>query len=222
MFCINCGDKIEPKNSLCPICGFDLSYVIALLSQPDDDSDETEDLVRGPSEIAKRALSLAAVVSCAYGTPKNEAVAWLKKENLWEAVTPSEKEFLENETTKEQNAKLTWRIEALVPLLWSINKIDKMPDLKSECDTELLKMAVVWPPSSTKDYIASSKTREEDELFEEYEKVYQAHWKVRDAQLNNKPVPKKYNSEVVYERHYGFNWVTGYMGQDWDEITTDT
>lgn len=97
-----------------------------------------------------------------------------------------------------------------------------MPGLKSECDTELLKVAVVWPPSSTKDYIASSRTRQEDELFEEYEKVYQAHWTLRDIKLNNKPVSRKYNSEVVYERHYGFNWVTGYMGQDWDEVTTDT
>lgn len=109
-----------------------------------------------------------------------------------------------------------------MPLLWSINKIDKMPDLKSECDTDLLKQAVIWPPNSTKEYITSSKIRAEDELFEEYEKVYQAHWKVRDAQLNGKPMPKTYNSEIVYERHYGFNWVTGYMGQDWDEITTDT
>jgi hypothetical protein len=222
MFCTNCGEKIEPNNSQCPICGFDLSHVIALLSEPDDDSVEVEDEVRGASEIAKRALSLAAVISCAYGESKDEVVAWLKKECLWEAVSPSEKEFLENETTKEESAKFTRRIEALVPLLWSIGKIDKMPNLKSECDTESLILAVILPPSSTKDYIASSVIREEEELFEEYEKVYQAHWAVRDAQLNSKAVSKECNSEVVYERHYGFNWVTGYMGQDWDEITTDT
>ncbi|HDS01485.1 MAG TPA: DUF4272 domain-containing protein [candidate division Zixibacteria bacterium] len=222
MFCANCDNEIEPENSLCPLCGFDLTHIIALLNESDDDCADIEDEVRAPGEIAKRALSLAAVISCAYGDSKKDVVAWLKKENLWDAVSPSEKEFLENETTKEQNAKFTWRIEALVPLLWSINKIGKMPGIKSECNTEPLKKAVIWPPNSTKEYIASSKIRAEDELFEEYEKVYQAHWKVRDAQLNNKPVPGKYNPEVVYERHYGFNWLTGYMGQDWDDITTDT
>jgi hypothetical protein len=27
---------------------------------------------------------------------------------------------------------------------------------------------------------------------------------------------------VVYERHYALNWLTGYMDQDWDDISTDT
>lgn len=222
MFCTNCDKEIEPKDSICPQCGFDLTHVIALLNKPDDDYDDAEDEVREPDEIAKRALSLAAVISCAYGDSKKDVISWLKQEDLWDYVSPSEKEFLENETTKEQNAKYTWRIEALIPLLWAINKINKMPSLKSECDTEPLKKAVIWSPNSTKEYITSSKIRSEDDLFEEYEKVYQAHWKVRDAQINNKAVPKKFNPEVVYERHYGFNWVIGYMGQSWDDITTDT
>lgn len=222
MFCTNCGKEIEPEDSLCPLCGFDLTHVLALLDQPDDDYEDVEDEVRKGDEIAKRALSLAAVISCGYGDSKDSVIEWLKKEKLWDAVTPVEKEFLEKKTTKEQNAKFTWRIEALVPLLWSISKIDTMPGLKSECDTGPLKAAVIWPPNSTKEYLASSKTRAEDDLFEEHEKVYQAHWEIRDAQLNNKTVPKKLNQEVVYERHYGFNWVTGYMGQDWDDITTDT
>jgi hypothetical protein len=219
MFCTNCGKEIEPKDSLCPLCGFDLTHVIALLNEPDDDC---EDEVREANEIAKRALSLAAVISCAYGDSKDDVIEWLKKENLWNTVTPDEKEFLEKETTNEQNAKFTWRIEALVPLLWSINKIETLPSMESECDTEPLKEAIIWPPNSTKEYIASSKTRAEDELLDEYEKVYQAHWEIRDAQLKNVTVPKKLNPEIVYERHYGFNWVTGYMGQDWDDITTDT
>jgi len=223
MFCTNCGKEIEPENSLCPLCGFDLTHIIALLNEPDDDDyKDIEDEVRAPGEIAKRALSLAAVISCAYGDSRKDVIAWLKQEDLWDTVSPAEKEFLQNKSTREQDAKFTWRIEALVPLLWAINKIEAMPDLKSECDTGPLKKAVVWPPASTKEYIASAKIRAEDELSEEYEKVYQAHWKVRDARLNNKSVPKKFNPEVVYERHYGFNWVIGYMGQDWDDITTDT
>lgn len=222
MFCTNCGKEIEPDNSLCPICGFDLTHVLHLLNELDDEYEDIEDEVRDPEDIAKRALSLAAVVSCAYGDSKDDVSSWLKGEGLWNELSPLEVDFLENKTSKEQNAKYTWKIEALVPLLWAINKLDNMPDLKFECDTEPLKKAVIWSPNSTKEYISSSQLRDEDEIFEEYEKVYQAHWKVRDSQLNNKKIPKKYNPEVVYERHYGFNWVIGYMGQEWDDITTDT
>jgi uncharacterized protein DUF4272 len=30
------------------------------------------------------------------------------------------------------------------------------------------------------------------------------------------------DSGVVYERHYALNWLIGYMGREWDDVTTDT
>lgn len=221
MFCTNCGEKIEPEGTLCPFCGFDLTHVLALLDEPDVEY-EVDDELRDAGEIARRALTLAAVISCAYGDSKKDVINWLKQEALWDSVSPEEKQFMESKTGSEENARFTWRIEALIPLLWAINKIDTMPALSSQCDTEPLKKAVVWSPNSTEEYIRSSVLRPEDEILNEYEKVYQAHWTVRDARLNNKAMPKKYNPEVVYERHFGFNWLTGYMGQEWDDIATDT
>lgn len=195
---------------------------ISLDEEDDDFDDDVGNVNRTAKEIAKRALTLAAVISCAYGDDKNTVIKWLKKENLWNNVTHLEREFLSSESSEKSKAQFTWKIEALVPLLWVINKLDKMPAINKQCDTELLKKAVIWSPHPTKEYISSAALRDEDEISEEYEKIYDAHWVVRDAQLNNKIVPKKYDSEVVFERHYGFNWATGYMGQPWDEISTDT
>jgi hypothetical protein len=45
---------------------------------------------------------------------------------------------------------------------------------------------------------------------------------VRDAQLFGKPAPRDIEAGVVRERHYAFNWIIGYCGQPWDEISTDT
>jgi hypothetical protein len=36
------------------------------------------------------------------------------------------------------------------------------------------------------------------------------------------PPAESYNAGVVQERHYGLNWLIGYRGQKWDDITTDT
>lgn len=222
MFCINCGKETEPIDSRCTHCGFDLAAVMALLDEPDDDMEEVDDELRSAEEIAKRALTLSAVVSCAYGASKPAVIDWLKKEDLWQEVTPSEQEFLESETSDQVRRNFTWKIEALAPLLWAIGKLDSMPSVGEQCDTEPIKKAVVWPPGSTAAFIHSAELRDEEEIGREYEKVYDAHWKARDAKLNNRPVPRKIDPGAVYERHYGFNWLRGYMSQPWDEITTDT
>lgn len=224
MFCTNCGKGTEPVESRCTHCGFDLTAVMALLEEPDDDDDldDSEDVPRSAEEIAKRALTLSAVVSCAYGASKQEVIDWLKHEDLWLTVTPEEREFLERDASEQVRRNFTWKVEALVPLLWAIGKLDTMPGVGKECDMDPVKKAVIWPPNPTAAFILSAALRDEDEISIEYEKVYDAHWKARDAKLNGGQPPRGINAGVVYERHYGFNWLRGYMGQPWDEITTDT
>ncbi len=224
IYCTNCDKQTNEKvSSICTHCGFDLTHVIKLLNEPDDDDDIGEDIPKTAQEIAKRALVLSTTVACAYGDSKPDNMKWLKSEGLWDYVSPNEQKFLlETNSDKKITANLTWKIEALIPLLWAIKKIDTLPPLAKECDTESLKKAVIWPPASTAEFISSAELRNDNEITEEYEKVYQAHWKVRDAKLNNKKIPNNYNPSVVYERHYAFNWLTGYMGQSWDDISTDT
>jgi len=43
---------------------------------------------------------------------------------------------------------------------------------------------------------------------------------VRNAK--RKGIPVELDSGVIQERHYAMNRITGYCGQAWDEITTDT
>ena len=181
-----------------------------------------QDTPRTAKEIAIRAIIISSVVSCAHGDSKEDNVRWLKQEGLWEEVSPEELAFLTSETDEKIRRKFTWRIEALVPLLWAIQKIASVQTLTEQCDTEPLRTAMVWPPVPTKNFIESSSLRTENEISEEYEKVYDAHWLVRDAQINNKAIPNNLDPGVVYERHYAFNWIIGYMGEEWDDISTDT
>jgi len=51
--------------------------------------------------------------------------------------------------------------------------------------------------------------------------LFDSHWKVRDAQLHNKEMPKELNGSVVYERRYGMSWIIGH-GENWDDVPTDT
>jgi hypothetical protein len=184
--------------------------------------DEIEDIPKTATEIAKRALVLSAVITTAYGAPSSQVMDWLEQEGLINELTPEERKFVSGEGTEKDRINFSWKVEALTPLLWAIQKIDHFPSFTDQVDTSLLKQAVVFPPAPTKQFIESSKLRDESEISEVYETVYQAHWQVRDAQINGKEIPDSLLSGVVMERHYGFNWLIGYCGQAWDEITTDT
>jgi hypothetical protein len=222
MFCINCGKQTRPRGSACTHCGFDLAPVIALLREPDREVDEPPAQIRAADEVATRALILGALTSVVVSAAKAEVIAWLKREKLWRATTPMERKYLLARASVRRRIALSWKIEALVPLLWAMNKIQRMPGLGQQCDPAMLQTAVVPPPHPTRQYIASASLRSAAEISAAHEKVYQAHWKVRDAQLRNKSSPRRFDPEVVQERHYGFNWLMGSMNQPWDDVTTDT
>ncbi|MEO0454184.1 MAG: DUF4272 domain-containing protein [Verrucomicrobiota bacterium] len=101
-------------------------------------------------------------------------------------------------------------------------KISSLGSLSEQCETGPLIDSIPDMFSSTNDFISSSSLRSSDVITVEYEKIYDAHWRVRDAQLNDRTIPDDIIPGIVSERHYGFNWIIGYCGQDWDEISTDT
>ena len=191
------------------------------------DFEENEDLIeddeyRAPQQIAKRIIVLTALISVIYGKNLSEVVVWLKKENLWDELTPSEIAFVKDPSNERAQINLSWKSEALVSLLWSINKFQNIHKLDSSVDIDDLRRFSVHPPSTTEEYIKSAELRSEEEIEDEYEVVFDAHWSVRDAQINKKPIPNNLDSGVVMERHFGFNYVMGYCSLPWDEITTDT
>lgn len=181
-----------------------------------------DDEYRSPQEIAKRAIVLTALIKVVFGEDQNRVFDWLKSENLWEELSPYELDFTKNTQDERACINISWRSEALVSLLWSINKIVALPALNEQVDFVHMSKAIPCFMKSTSDFIQKCQLRNECEIEDEYEKVFDAHWKVRDARLHSKAKPKDIDSGIVMERHHGFNYVIGYCGLPWDEITTDT
>lgn len=184
--------------------------------------EEMDDIPKTAEEIARRIIVLTAVIGVAQGGSSEKALDWLEKEGLSEEITPDESKFLSGNGTERDKINFSWKVEALVPLLWAIKKLDAFPNLTGQVDTSLLAKQLVFPPNTTADFVRSAILRKEYEISEMYETVYQSHWEVRDAHLNGKEIPNGFEPGVVMERHYGFNWLIGYCGQEWDGITTDT
>lgn len=223
MFCTNCDiedKKLDVNNPACDSCGFDNSYVLGLIA---DEGDDIDDEIRDSKSCAQRCVVLYGVVSAGHGEDKNRIISWLKDEGLWSLVSKEEKKFLKSKTPTEQHrVNATWRIEALHPLLWALGKVPTASNLRDMCDVEAIQSICDFYLNDTKAFIASASLRDEGEIDDLNEQIYESHWKVRDAEINGKPIPDKLNPGVIRERHYAINWLTGYCGQEWDDVTTDT
>jgi hypothetical protein len=206
---------------------------------PEDSQDEYTDQIRSADEVARRCIVLYAVLGAGHEEPRDQLVEWLRRERLWEAVSPKEAEFLLCESPSEQDRiNATWRAEALFPLLWALGLIAEMPSPQQLCDVQLIRSELPPLLSSVREFVSTARLRNEKEIYAANNEVYHIHWRVRDARLRGLPAPpgklprmphvdsdppvESYDSGVVWERHYALNWLIGYCGQDWDDITTDT
>lgn len=184
---------------------------------------EDHDVPQSAESIAKRALVNQCVIAAGHGVSKARIKRWLKQEGLWADASPKERRFLESRDASEQDCfNATWRAEAQVALLWAIRKIRSLGNLGEMCNSGQLVDAIPALGASTKEFIKTAKLRSKKKIEEEYETIYDSHWRLRDAKRRGLDFTESINPDVIQERHYAFNWIMGYCGQTWDEMTTDT
>jgi hypothetical protein len=209
------------------------------------DHPNSTDEIREAKDVARRCIVLYAVIAAGHGEPRQKLREWLLREGLWDYVSPQEQVFLEsNEPSEEQLNQATWRVEALFQLLWALRSINDLPAPTELVDVEFVQS--VLPPlfGSTSAFISSAHLRPDSEVHDASGKMFHIHWRIRDAKagtnpslpepaVNLKRLPRMdvkpeqppveaFNAGIVFERHHALNWLIGYCGQEWDDITTDT
>ena len=189
-----------------------------------DAEDGVEDEIRPAKEVARRCLALFAVVCTALGAPRDEILSWLRTEGLWGDLTAREVAYLElANPPRKAHINYGWQSERLIVLLWALGKVQELPDSATQCDTSIFKS--ILPPFariSTRTFVAQASLIDEDSLWKQADSYLEDHWKARDAKLHERSMPPGIDIEIVQERHHAINWITGYDGLPWDEVTTDT
>ena len=179
---------------------------------------------RTPREIAQRVTVLAVINSFAFDNISSEqATQYLKNYNLWDLVTPKEKDFLAN-PTKERKMHETWKCECIWTLLWVINKVDDLGSPAKLCSLDNIP-AGNYPIIEGQDpnnFIDSVNTmRSEAEILDVVDMYYRLDWACVDARIKNRQMTVV-NAGVVYERHYALNWLICYLDDNWDNVKCDT
>jgi hypothetical protein len=184
-----------------------------------------EEELRSSDDIAQRTMALACVYGLSINVPRNELINWLDREAIRSALSPAEADLFEMVAlTEQQLIDISWRSEAIVMLLWSVGFIPKLPPENEESDPEsFLNLIPPYTADMSSDwFFAACHARPSSELLGMADIVAQLHWQVREAQLKGVLCPAHINPGVIKERHHAINWITGYGGLGWDDVTTDT
>lgn len=181
---------------------------------------EKESELRTAKEIADRVLVLSYLCySAEEEEEKPKVIKFLKKQNLWNSVTPIEKkQFLSKEKFSEDELNnISWKSESIWTLLWAIMKVDifDLPIL----EIELSDYIEVLPDflKSPKAFIDSSELRDKSIILDKSDLLFRLEWTTR----NNKQKELFINSNMIKERNNAIKWLSCYKYLDWDDITTE-
>ncbi|HEX5081013.1 MAG TPA: DUF4272 domain-containing protein [Blastocatellia bacterium] len=182
---------------------------------------EEETVSRSAEDIAKRAVGLCAVALRGEGLKQQEVIDLLKGKDVWACATPEEKKFLlKKRPARQEMINFKWRYESLWVLLWALRRVKDLGAPISICNVQTAVRMVLEIPSE--DLIQQAKSRPISEILDEADLIYRYDWAVVDARIKGEDSPGNLDPGVVYERHYALNWLIGYMGQEWDDVTIDT
>ena len=182
--------------------------------------EEREAVIRTAADIAKRILILAYLYTTIHNDDdKQDIIAYLKTEKLWGHVSRIEQALFNKETLSEKEARnLSWRVECIKVLLWSINKIDDL-GLPIDEASEIFNLIPGYMESS-EEFVNGAMIRDTTEILDASDLIYRIHWAVRQAGIDDTEV-QNINPDMVPEWHQAINWITFYE-DNWDDITTDT
>jgi hypothetical protein len=183
--------------------------------------DEQTAQPRSKEEVAYRALCLATVAVKGEGLDQARLLDICQHYQVQEHLTPNEKRFIDNESPSDQDrTNFLWRYEACWTLLWALGFIQELGHPDHICDVPAA--VTVLRERTSDQLVRDARLRPMSEILDQADLIYRYHWATVDARVKGQSPPAGLNPGVVYERHYALNWLIGYMGQDWDDVSTDT
>lgn len=182
---------------------------------------EAEVKQRAADKVLMRTLATLAVAVKAEGAERAEVDAIVRKFDLASALTPEERAFIADPVPSDKERyKFSWRFEAADALLWSLGLVDDLGPPREQCDTGPL--VALLRDNSREQLLARVKLRPMSAILDQADLIYRYRWALVDAEVNGKGPPAGLSNDIAMERHHALNWLIGYQGQAWDDITLDT
>jgi Domain of unknown function (DUF4272) len=177
--------------------------------------------IRTKDEIVDRALALCYLGVKSEGLDKKSLQDFDKKYNIMSKLTEEEKKYVLSENpTEQQKTDANWRYESLHVLLWSLGYIDKLKSPIEVCNVAD-DVKIIFSKTE-KEFRNGANVRSVKEILDANDLALRYNWACVNARVNNEKTPKNIDSSICLERHYATNWLTNFLNQEWDNVSTDT
>jgi len=182
---------------------------------------ESEAKIRTRDAVVERAVALMIVAVKGEGLEQDGVLKNQEKLGAATFFSPKEKAFVANlRPTQSEKAQFGWEYECLGVMLWALGLEPELSRPDHIVDAAHVVKAVL--DRGTAQLRADAKLRSPKELLDAADLIYRYDWTCVDARVSRKGAPKGVDCEVVVERHRALNWLIGYQGQEWDDVSTDT
>jgi hypothetical protein len=184
-------------------------------------ADKREAKLRTKDVVVDRVIALALVAVKGEGIGQKDILALRDELGAAPFLSAAEKKFIDDPSPSQKDrVQFAWRYECLGVLHWALGFVEKLETPSKIVDAGTV-VRLVRKPSPAQ-YRANAKLRTADEILDEADLIYRYDWACVDARVTGKPAPTAIDCEIVVERHRALNWLHGYEGQPWDDVSTDT
>jgi len=182
---------------------------------------EDETTLRTRDAVVERAIALMIVAVKGEGL-EQEVVDKIRTQFGADAFfSPKEKTFvLQTAPSKSDRVQFSWRYECIGVMHWALGYVAELR--KPDAVVDAGEMVKILEERGANGYRAGAKLRSTAAILDEADLIYRYDWACVDARYNKRPAPKGIDCGIVVERHHALNWLIGYMGQAWDDVSTDT
>jgi Domain of unknown function (DUF4272) len=178
-------------------------------------------LRRTEEEVIRRTIALAIVAVKGETGDHELGLKLIQQFDAEGYFSPHEQAFMDDPAPNEADRiTMTWRYEGVHVMLWALGIYPELGRPDAITDVPLL--AQTLRELGPEGLRATAKLRPQADLLDAADLIYRYNWAIVQAHLNGASAPAGLDDGVVFERHTALNWLIGYMGQAWDDVTTDT
>lgn len=182
--------------------------------------------LRSAGEVAKRALSLHLLLGVIFYKEPEKVAKWATNEGLWVSLSPQEQNIFRvpisdlgpaEKKWKQQALQsnlLTWRIEGLLALLWSMGLVEKLELPIERCDGFYIGRVLPALGESIQPFLTQARLRPVEEIADMLEKHFQIYNHQVEAYKNEEEL--QFDMMITYERIHALNWACGLV-DEWDD-----